>query len=512
MSDVRTITYDDKTAGRKVLAFPPELPFLPHLEELVDISTLGQKKDSLLHIASSGNIYECSRDLGSFISLSDKPFLEVLRIAAIAFLGEPGGLKLLYTLFMAIPQTSVLVEEISDFRNTKRVMERIAAIEKSGEVLQESEEWFKKKVMLLSSTFPLPGASAETPEKPWLSWSEGVRRAVADPDDRWESAIMERAKIELEAREMRIRNITTSLDVESRHDLAVSLGAQIEEIIWKKRIIEETSNQRGSSTLLLKRAIGAAWDDMISALRGSKAGSLLADMFEIQLGKVHSYPQLKNGTAIMRGLLLHPALRKTNKDPDILSCMHLFMSSAGKGVFQLMMPIGKKLTGIDSQSGFSLDDRLLTIDLNRLFSGHFVDENDTPLDPDWIELSNGKQLSYKSLVMTYMDNDTFLCQLLNNPKATNKPGIVDLIAQRCRSLRVLSLIANRRDLHTGFTNKNVPMHLLMNPSKIPLTTIRKFIHIRYVDKMTLVKLATKGGGNVREEVRREIERYNRSSN
>lgn len=110
-----------------------------------------------------------------------------------------------------------------------------------------------------------------------------------------------------------------------------------------------------------------------------------------------------------------------------------------------------------------------------------------------------------------MDNDSFLVELLNNPKASSKPGIVELVSVRCRSLRVLSLVATRRELFTGYANKNVPLNMLMNPAKIPLTLLRKFIHVRYVDKMTLQRL-TGRGGNIRGEVKREIQRYLNAAN
>jgi hypothetical protein len=152
---------------------------------------------------------------------------------------------------------------------------------------------------------------------------------------------------------------------------------------------------------------------------------------------------------------------------------------------------------------------MLSIEFSAVDSSYFL-EDDLPADVNWMEISNSKKLSFKSLVMSYLDNDSFLTQMLNNPKATNQPGLVALIAQRCRSLRILSMIANRRDLYTGFNNKTVPLNLVMSPARIPLTTIRKFMHIRYIDKMTLVKLSQKGGSQVREEVRREIDRYLRS--
>jgi hypothetical protein len=108
--------------------------------------------------------------------------------------------------------------------------------------------------------------------------------------------------------------------------------------------------------------------------------------------------------------------------------------------------------------------------------------------------------------MTYMDNDSFLAELLNNPKAASKPGVIASIALRCRSSRILTMIANRRDLYTGFAGKEVPLNLLMNPVRIPVTTLRKFVHVRYIDRPTLQRLSGRGSP-AREEIRREISRY-----
>ncbi|MBN2072196.1 MAG: hypothetical protein JW814_12140 [Candidatus Krumholzibacteriota bacterium] len=511
MSTQRTLTYDEKSTGPKAIAFPPELQFYPHLEELGHISSLGTKKDSLKNFAGIENVYERLRDLISFISLSEKPFLEILRIAAMALLGDEGGLRLLYTLFMAIPAKERFIEELVDFPSTCRVMQRIRKKEDSGIELLENEKWFKQKISMLSISHPLPGVNSSSVESPWLSWSEGVHRAISDPDDKWDEAVLERAINELEAEDLRIRSMIASIDPDLKSRLSISLGARSEEIRWKKQILRETVGETGSSTLFLQRKLAESWPEVLEELRKSKAGSLLARMFEIQKEKTHTYPQLKNGAAVIRGLLMHPALQRTTRTPDILSCLQIYIESAADGKLEIVLPLGKKIIGITDIEGFSIRDRVLSVDLSRLFSGHFADENDLPVDVDWMEMNLGKSLSYKSLVMSYLDNDSFLIQLLNNPKATSKPGIVSLVAQRSRSLRVLALVANRRDLYTGFTNKAVPMNLIMNPAKIPLTTLRKFIHIRYVDKMTLIKLGQRGGGQVREEVRREIDRYLRST-
>jgi ribosomal protein S12 len=46
----------------------------------------------------------------------------------------------------------------------------------------------------------------------------------------------------------------------------------------------------------------------------------------------------------------------------------------------------------------------------------------------------------------------------------------------------------------------------MNPAKVPLSAVRKFIHVRFMDKATLARLAPKGS-SIREDVRREVQQY-----
>lgn len=511
MNAQRTLTYDDTSTGRKIIAFPPELLFRPHLDEFKQFSRHESKNDPLKIIAEIEGLYDRLKSLVDYIALSEKPYMEILRVAEMALAGDEGGLRLLYTLFLAIPPKERFIEKLIDFKSTARVMLKIKKKEEAGLELLENEKWFKQKISMLSISHPLPDVAVSSAESPWLSWSEGVRKAISNPDDKWDEAILKRAINELEADDFRIRSMITSIDPEIRRRLYVSIGARIEEIKWKKQMLTETAGQAGSSTLFLRRRLGESWDSVVEELKKSSTGSILSEMFETQKEKTHTYPQIRNGTAVINGLLKHPALQRTSTSPDVLSCLQVFVSSASDGKLDLMLPPGKKMIGITDFMGFTIDDRILSIDLSLINSSLFTGEDDLPLEIDWADVNRGKELSYKSLVMSYMDNDSFIAQLLNNKKATSKTGIVALIAQRCRSLRILEMLSNRRDLYTGFTNKAVPMHLIMSPAKIPLTTLRKFIHVRYVDKMTLVKLSQRGGGRVREEVRREIERYLRSA-
>jgi hypothetical protein len=80
------------------------------------------------------------------------------------------------------------------------------------------------------------------------------------------------------------------------------------------------------------------------------------------------------------------------------------------------------------------------------------------------------------------------------------------MAYQSRSLRVLDKICRTSSLHTGPANKNVPMLLLMNPSRIPMTHLRRFISVRFVSKVDLRHLSRNPAG-LRSEVLHEIEKY-----
>jgi hypothetical protein len=114
-------------------------------------------------------------------------------------------------------------------------------------------------------------------------------------------------------------------------------------------------------------------------------------------------------------------------------------------------------------------------------------------------------LTLKEMVRLQMSNEPFILGLLENPKVVTVPGVVALIAEQTRSLRVLDRILRGHDLHTG-VNKDVPRLLLANPSRIPVNRIRSFVHVRFVSKTDLQRLLRPGTG-IRPEVRKEIYNY-----
>jgi hypothetical protein len=509
MDAVRTIVYDDKTYGRKVVTFPPEMPFLEHINELLYSTPTGESRDGLFRIAAIENVFQQSDSLCEYFATSSEPHKEILRIAALVAEGEGAGLKLMYAALLALPPAEAMVTELVEFRNVKRVMARIARKERAGVALKEAEDWFKKKIVLLSISHPLPGASSAPDGEPWLGWSDGVRRAIADPDRRWDKAIMERAKVELEALDLRIKETLAAINFMNKERSTVYLIGKAEETKWRIQALEGAYQRYGEATLLVRQKLGEKWDSAVDELRKTPAGSALADLFDMQLAKVHSYPHLKLGTAVIRALLMHPLLLRIQRKPDYLSCLAVYVNHAGQGILEILM---HKLAAVNilkmllALQGFDLNHKVLVIDVRRVPPAQFLDIDQMPRDVDWTNIHKEEVVSYKTLVMTYLDNDNFIFELLNNPRILSQPGIIALISLRSRSMRILSIIATRRDLYTGFANKEVPVNLLQNPAKVPVSALRKFIHVRFIDKATLARFAGKGS-SIRDEVRREIQHY-----
>ena len=120
-----------------------------------------------------------------------------------------------------------------------------------------------------------------------------------------------------------------------------------------------------------------------------------------------------------------------------------------------------------------------------------------------------RSMSLKDLVRSQLRNDAFMLGILDNPRASSVPGIVEIIAGQCRSLRVLDKIARTPSLYTGAANKNVAAQLLMNPSRIPLTLLRRFMNVRFVARVDLTQM-TRNKSGMRPEVLHEIDLYLRT--
>jgi hypothetical protein len=112
----------------------------------------------------------------------------------------------------------------------------------------------------------------------------------------------------------------------------------------------------------------------------------------------------------------------------------------------------------------------------------------------------------RAIVLANVHNEHVMCGLLSMPRLATSPGLVEQVVVRSRSLKVLLEIANRRELYTGVANRNVPRALLWHPAGIPVSALRKFVHVRFVERAELAALSARGS-RARPEIRQMAAAY-----
>jgi hypothetical protein len=125
------------------------------------------------------------------------------------------------------------------------------------------------------------------------------------------------------------------------------------------------------------------------------------------------------------------------------------------------------------------------------------------------EVELDERQSVKNLVLDSINNVSILAGLLRNSKVVSTPGIIELIILRSRAMVILDTICQQRHLHSGYANKGVPVALLRSPMRIPIKSLRKFINVRFVNKLELRRIAL-DHSSVRREVTDEVEAYLKS--
>ncbi len=121
------------------------------------------------------------------------------------------------------------------------------------------------------------------------------------------------------------------------------------------------------------------------------------------------------------------------------------------------------------------------------------------------------RVAIRKHVLDNIMSTSVLLEFLRDPKISSIPGLVAEVVVRTRNPQVLEVIINNRSLHTGFANKAVPLACLRSPVNVPLKSLRRFIHVKYVSKVDLKRLANDRTG-IRREVGQEITRYLESLN
>lgn len=127
-------------------------------------------------------------------------------------------------------------------------------------------------------------------------------------------------------------------------------------------------------------------------------------------------------------------------------------------------------------------------------------------DPEGIDPNDASVSELKHLVMTNIQSISVLLGFLRHPKIVAIPGLVEEVVNRTRNPMIIETIAKVRVLHTGFANRGVPLACLRTPVNVPVSVLRKFMHVKYVSKVDLKRLAMDKTG-IRKEVGRAIKKY-----
>ncbi len=144
------------------------------------------------------------------------------------------------------------------------------------------------------------------------------------------------------------------------------------------------------------------------------------------------------------------------------------------------------------------------IDPSRPLSEVLATQNDHEKDGDGAPVMDGSTI--KKLVFENITSTSVLLGFLRNPKVIAVPGLVSAVASRTRNPQIIETIASDRALHTGFANRDVPLICLTSPCNVSPKVLRKFIHVKYVSKVDLRRIAADRSG-IRKEVIREVELY-----
>jgi len=273
------------------------------------------------------------------------------------------------------------------------------------------------------------------------------------------------------------------------------------------------------------------YDELADRLDTLDRESAAGTSQEPDLGMVRFMGEKEFGrlSDIVRDMGIEPLLavwdvqRRLQLDPPVLSCLMtlsrtLQLPSPGAswleraafwtahveagGIFRIPSKVPPASTKLLTRAGIQCGPggvgfRASDLDLSVLLDEHTLSVDlstgTRPKPPDW-----------KGLVLSNITRETLILSLLDNPKCSRVAGLVEVVVVNCRSSQILCHIAQKRELHTGHQNKGVPAALLRSRMKIPMTLLRRFIHLRFVTRAELKDIAIRAP---RPEVQAETTAY-----
>lgn len=192
-------------------------------------------------------------------------------------------------------------------------------------------------------------------------------------------------------------------------------------------------------------------------------------------------------------------------DPDPLLMAVFVLERGRRGALTFPLPPGRALEARQAggvlPDGVTLMETALEVDCGAATHAGVGEEQD---EKEKRKLTGNAAL--KDMVLRSMQSTSAILAFLRDPKVAAIPGLVEEVTNRTRNPQILETIATTRTLHCGFANRGVPMAVLRSPVNVSIRIIRRFIHVKYVSKIELNRMAVDKSG-IRRDVTREVIKY-----
>ncbi len=488
----------------------------------------------LLELEAIGELYERAETVAMAVRKrlggnSLEPMLEgMLAVAADA---ERSGVAALAAIIAVRAQGLAVVDMVHEFRHLHRVGSRSLyrvdhGLELSADerklldeveaVERELSHYLPNDVDPFALPSPLDLGPARVPRKVFEVLTETLNQS-GELDDEGLSAFVRLARMEQVAAGMRASAVAGEINPYSAKAVSAimprlaELDAQIRDV---KGFLDALDEQRESRLFHEQHSVflDVLSDEELTRLQEFCEGKPRLSVFNRLLDGVRRNPIAPRQMAYYVDRLLHLGnalffqhLRPVPIDP--LEAVLLALEYVeGKS---LMIPTGPKVNEIVTKArldGLVVESDHVAVPFDLAAARRVHAPAGLPLPPDDEDQGEDNLDNIKDIITANLNNTSILLGLLKNPKVINKPGVVAFIANACRLPRVLEVIAQTKSLHTGFANKDVPLAIVRSPVRLPVKLVRRFIHVKYIRRVELRRLARDKTG-LRREIYDEIVSY-----
>ncbi|MDY0109156.1 MAG: hypothetical protein RBT60_04415 [Candidatus Krumholzibacteria bacterium] len=527
-----------------VSVMPPGEPVPPEplLDELRD---LARRQD---HCSARSRLFheQLRKMLGQ-----DRLVQCLLGTQALAIAGEPAGARLLAALLDANTPGALLLPRVRRFRSTGRLL--VADLDLVGSNFLS--DWQVRLADLVAACTVRFGAGDDhshdhdqTPpsDRPPLPL---LRRALSEltpgpdrtatPSAEDQRLLANLIRLECDAYQERVSRLAGDIDpfrvtaVMRVLPLLSRADAEVRDLDLLASWLEQ-----GEFAQAFARQMPTAFDVLddnerqrfAAAMQREEALAPLASVYAAFLASPRSIRHLAGPVA--RLLVLGRALTRVGlrEEPlHLLDAVRLVLTHSTDDCLQI--PLKRDLAaavdrillaagrgGQEDLSGLEIRSGKLRLQQPRLALGDRIWRHDLPTAAEMLGEESAEQeeqkdtapdtsaAAIKQMVLNNICSVSIVLGFLRNPKVTGIPGLVAEVVRRTRSSRVLEVITADRHLTSGHPNKDVPLALLESPVNISVKTLRQFIHVKYVSKTDLRRLA-KDKARLRKEVCQEIENY-----